>query len=300
MGLFWSMRWKTCVSCEMLPAPVATVRLVASGGGRTLATASFTRRARSAGVTVHATTLAAEGFVGCFYAPPAEAPHPAPGILRLGGSEGGLHCDAVASLLATRGYPTLSLAYFGMPGLPEDLENIPLEYFRPALRWLAQQPGVDPAKLVVLGQSRGGECGFLLADAFPELVHSVVSYVGPSTVLPTFSGNGDEAAWTAEGRPIATGTELPVETVAGPIFLVSGAMDEVWPTAVSADAITRRLREHQRTDYTSLIYQAAGHAVGTAVPNVAIGTWGGGSAAGDAHGRADSWPKLLAFLDRLR
>jgi dienelactone hydrolase len=311
MGLFWSMRWKSCDDCTMISASAATVRLVASSGARTLATASFTRRAQTPNVTVRDTTLPGEGFVGRFFSPPAVAARPAPAVLRLGGSEGGLQWDVEASMLATHGYPTLSLAYFGMPGLPQELQNIPLEYFQSALRWLAQQPGVDPGKLVVAGVSRGGEAALLVGSVYPELIHAVVSYVGSSVVWGTRysfgAPNPEEASWTLGGKPVpfATGFDdaqavIKVERIAGPILLVSARLDDGWPSSIMADKIVRRLQEHQRTDYTSLVYHEAGHAVGAVVPNVAVGAWGGGTLAGDARARADSWPKLLAFLARLR
>jgi dienelactone hydrolase len=297
----------------MIPAAAATVRLVVSSGGRTLATASFTWRARAPGVTVRNTTLAGEGFVGRFFSPPDGAARPAPAGLRLGGSEGGIQWDVEASLLASHGYPMLALAYFGVPGLPADLKNIPLEYFQSALRWLGQQPGVDPSKLVVLGGSRGAECALLLGTVYPELVHGVVSYVGSSLVWGTrytVSGPYDpqEASWTLAGKPVpfATGSGvdpeavIPVEKIAGPIFLVGAVMDDLWPSGIFANEIVARLRQHQRTDYTSLVYYNAGHAVGAAIPNVPVGAWGGGTLAGDARARADSWPKLLAFLERMK
>ena len=76
-------------------------------------------------------------------------------MLVFGGSGGGLMTSA--ALLAARGYPSLALAYFKAPGLPQTLHNIPLEYFAKALRVLRAQPGVDPDHVLVVGESRGGE-----------------------------------------------------------------------------------------------------------------------------------------------
>ena len=50
------------------------------------------------------------------------------------------------SLFASHGIATLSLGYFGEPGLPTQLKNIPLEYFETVLQWLSTQPGVDPQR----------------------------------------------------------------------------------------------------------------------------------------------------------
>jgi dienelactone hydrolase len=313
MGIFWSMRWGSHVDVAMLPSPVSTVRISASSAGRTQVTASLTRRTQTSDLTVRMTTLAAEGFVGCYYSTPARAAQSSPAILFLGGSNGGAPCDLRPALLASRGYPTLALAYFGMPGLPGELKNIPLEYFQSALRWLAQQPGVDPDKLVVLGISRGGECALLLGTVYPELIHGVVSYVGSSLVWGTrytVSGPYDpqEASWTLAGKPVpfATGSGvdpeavIPVEKIAGPIFLVGAVMDSLWPSGIFANEIVARLRLHQRTDYTSLVYFEAGHAVGYMVPNIPVIVDLGGTRAADARARVASWPKLLAFLERLR
>jgi dienelactone hydrolase len=221
----------------------------------------------------------------------------------IGGSNGGSQCGFRASLLASRGYPTLALAYFGLPGLPSELRHIPLEYFQTALRWLGQQPGVDPARLVVFGISRGGEGALLLGSVYPDLVHSVVSYVGGSVAGVSYP-SGDSAAWTLAGKPVPftdPDNVIPVEKIAGPIFLVSGVDDLIWPSAIYAAEIVTRLRAHQRADYTSLVYQQAGHLVGAAVPYVPLVDPAlGGTAAADARARADSWPKLLVFLERLR
>jgi dienelactone hydrolase len=196
--------------------------------------------------------------------------------------------------------------------LPAELKNIPLEYFQSALRWLTQQPGVDSDELVVAGISRGGEAALLLGTVYPELLHGVVSYVGSSLVWGTqytVSGPYDppEASWTLAGKPVpfATGSGvdpravIPVEKIAGPIFLVGAVMDSLWPSANFANEIVARLKQHQRTDYTSLVYFEAGHAVGYMVPNIPVIADLGGTLAGNAHARADSWPKLLAFLKRL-
>jgi dienelactone hydrolase len=172
------------------------------------------------------------------------------------------------------------------------------------------------------GISPRGECALLLGTIYRELIHAVVSYVGSSVVGP--SPGTIDPAWTLAGKPVpyVTGPDLGdpepshnpeaiirVETIAGPIFLVSGLLDGLWPSYGYARAIVRRLRAHGRSDYTSLAYTRASHAVGTAVPNFPIAeaftVQGrvldlGGTPEGDARARADSWPRLLAFLSHLR
>jgi hypothetical protein len=75
--------------------------------------------------------LAEDGLLGVSFLPPGDGPHPA--VIVLGGSEGGLPVRSAAPLLASHGYATLALAYFGLPGLSCGLINIPLEYFGRAI-----------------------------------------------------------------------------------------------------------------------------------------------------------------------
>ena len=119
----------------------------------------------------------------------------------IGGSEGGVASPSSTDLLASHGYPTLALAYFHAPGLPTDLRNIPLEYFASAARWLARQPGVDPAHVVAAGGSRGTEAALLLSQNFPNLVHGAVLYAPSAKINGSFPDNQGGALDAA--RPAA-------------------------------------------------------------------------------------------------
>ncbi len=307
MGLLWSMLpsgWRGRTDgLSVVPAPVATVRFAVSIGPRTLAQAAIVRRAWRPDVSVRAVTLEPDGVIGHFCATPSFAARPA--IVRIGGSDGGVPGITTCALLASHGYPTLALGYFGVPGLPSELANIPLEYFQRGLHWLARQPGVDPGKLVMMGVSRGGEGTLLVASVYPELVHAAVGYVPNAYVWPGFP-DVTKPAWTLNGQPVPYFTfdgvpteaqAIKVERIAGPIFVVGAVLDAVWPSADYVLRIANRLRAHGRTDFTALTYYSAGHAVGSALPFLRSPSRG--TPTGDARARADSWPKLLAFLRRL-
>jgi hypothetical protein len=138
----------------------------------------------------------------------------------------------------------LSLAYFNYKGLTAQLKRIPLEYFRRALQWLAKQPGVDPKRLVTWGVSRGEEAALLLGTTYPTLVQGVVGYVGSDQVF------GDPLApkqpsWTVNGKAIAIGTLIPVETVNGPLFLVGAGDDGLGESVAAVESMVRMLREHK-------------------------------------------------------
>ena len=94
-----------------------------------------------------------------------------PGILLLGGSEGGLARDLLlqAVLLQREGYNVLHVAYHNAPGKPASLSNVPLEEFRRGLDWLKARPEVDPAALGVVGYSKGAEAALLIATRYPGI-----------------------------------------------------------------------------------------------------------------------------------
>ena len=68
--------------------------------------------------TVTTRRIDEDGLVGVLCTPTGVGA--APGVLVLGGSEGGLH-ERDAQALAAEGFTALSLAYFGAPGLPPGL-----------------------------------------------------------------------------------------------------------------------------------------------------------------------------------
>jgi dienelactone hydrolase len=146
------------------------------------------------------------GLVGVLATPRGSGP--APGVLLLGGSEGGLH-ERDAEVLAGHGFTVLALAYFGLPGLPAGLVEIPVEYFSRGLDLLAAEPRTGD-RLGVTGASRGGEAA-LLIGAHDARVGAVVSVVGSGVVTPgidfslgtlTDILSGAPAAWTDAGQQL--------------------------------------------------------------------------------------------------
>ena len=150
------------------------IQITAESEGEQIA-ATFIKRILVTGRHTKEPNLSEQGLVGVYFAPTdSEAPRPA--LIILGGSGGDVD-EAKAALLASRGYATLALDYFGNAPLPIGLSEIPLEYFETAIEWLKVQEGVDADKIGVIGTSRGGELALLLGATFPE-IKSVVSYVG--------------------------------------------------------------------------------------------------------------------------
>ena len=306
MQLFWSIRPVQSWTGWYFAPPVAPtdVNLTVIGSGRASAHAVLRRRAASAGLGSTDTTLAQQGFLGRYLAPSSSAAA-TPAVLLIGGSGGGYASPYLASLLASHGYPSLALAYFKEPGLPQTLKDIPLEYFAKALRWLGSQPGVDSRRVVVLGASRGGEGALLIGSTYPDLVRGVVAAVPSDQVVGAYPGPG--YAWTLAGEPVPYGP-IAVEKIAGPVLALGGRKDEVWDSAGAVARIVDRARMYGRNDVVGVVYPRAGHGV-LSVPNcpssgtveVAPGTYEelGGTLDGNLRAHTDSWARILLFLSRL-
>jgi dienelactone hydrolase len=312
MGLFERLHPARVDSfVNLYPRTGQQVTITATSGGRTLASATVVRHPLGDGVRSTTLTTGQAGFDGQLFTPAAGGGrHLA--VLIFGGSEGGNSGVLTAALLASHGYPALSIAYFKAPGLPASLDKIPLEYFVTALRWLARQPGVDPHRLVVAGGSRGSEAALLLGANYPGLVSGVIALVPSNVALTAFPSNAGPA-WTLHGRPVpfqsqfgpavlAAHAAIPVEKIRGPLFLDCGGADAVWPSCPMANAVIARRKAHHLPYRDHLLtFPDGGHGVGSLVPYVAASEieTGGKSLFANARARATAWPQLLDYLQKL-
>jgi dienelactone hydrolase len=300
----------------LYPAAGSDVTLQASVGGRVAATATVRRQSPLAvGVAEKQLRPTKGGIYGNLYLPKRTSAR-RPAVLVFGGSGGGLTTSMAAALMAAHGYPSLALAYFKVPGLPQSLQNIPLEYFAKALGVLRAQPGVDRDHVLVAGESRGGEAALLIGASFPRLVNGVIAGV-PSSVVNPGVPDASKPAWTLGGRPLPAVTPsefgqpnppgkaaavIPVERIRGPVLLACGGQDLVWPSCGYVEAITARLRAHgSASAVTALRYRDAGHLIGGltawygSLTDDALTSFGGTMAATQAA-QADAHVKLLALL----
>lgn len=261
--------------------------------GRTTATTRITRHRFPP--QVRETVLAHERLVGSLFEP-ASGP-PAPGVLVLSGSEGGVKRE-MAALLAAHGFAALALGYFAAPRLPSELVKIPLEYFAEGIDWLADHLGHDLIGLI--GGSRGGEGVLAIATAFPHRVKAVVADCPGDLYMGSLSVGGTvEPAWTLAGEnlPVGWGEQIPdlgelvarggrvdtrrelfgfydradiyeraaipIENMQCPVLFVSGADDRVWPAHLASLRAVDRLRKCAYGWPVEHVWEAdAGHLVG--------------------------------------
>ncbi|WP_447931983.1 acyl-CoA thioester hydrolase/BAAT C-terminal domain-containing protein [Sphingopyxis fribergensis] len=271
------------------------------------------------------------GIFANYYPAPGTGPHPA--ILLLGGSEGGLGKDmrALALLLQAEGYSTLQLAYHNAPGKSAKLKDIPLEDFYRGLDWLKRQPGVDANRLGIVGYSKGAEAGLVVATRYPGIRTAVLGMpssvvwdgmTGENYMLGSFS-----SSWSEKGEPVPhlaykgqPGSDglmpvfvnglkeldrnpaaiIPVEKYKGKLLLVCGEAEKLWPSCPMAGQIVARAAAKGAPAPVVLRYRDAGHGVMGApfADNKARRYWAklGGTEAGNAAARMDSWVKIREFL----
>ena len=151
------------------------------------------------------------GIVADLFHDGSGKPHKA--IVLLGGSEGGKAWSSrgtrkVVDQLVNLGYTLLSVAYFKSPRLPPFLEEIPLEYFANAFKWLVNQPEVLPDELALIGMSKGAEAALLLASRNPK-IKAVVALSGSHVVwqgipkLGTKPESRLKSDWSYHGKGLA-------------------------------------------------------------------------------------------------
>jgi dienelactone hydrolase len=222
-------------------------------------------------------------FIGTVCSPNDGRRHPA--MVLLSGSEGGNSMRPFAKMFAEHGYVAASVAYFGMPGLPATLVDVPVETLKPAIGALQSRSDVERDHLGVIGGSKGGEFAFLAASTYPQF-KAVVALV-PSPMAYMGLGENDMpqgCSWTRAGRPLPcippdqqAGMQIGMEAAAeqpmklkpfyeasrladaaqaraamfhlerinGPMLCLSAGDDQMWNSAEQCDIASAYLRTHR-------------------------------------------------------
>jgi dienelactone hydrolase len=208
MGLVWSMKPARDQARARDRYSAVPLLLTAELDGTVAGTAQVWRSMIPENLV--RTELRQDGLVGVLFHPAGAGPWP--GVMQLGGAEGGLH-EEDAALLAAHGFTVLALAYYGLPGLPPTLTGIPVEYFGTALDYLGAHPAVAPGGIAVMGVSKGGEAALLTGATYPHAVRSVISVVGSAVHTQGISQSVTDgslleilgtpvASWTYQGREL--------------------------------------------------------------------------------------------------
>jgi dienelactone hydrolase len=310
------------------------VRFSVESNGQEVASTLVTRRWGYPDLIVQ--KVRENGLLGTYFQPARNGPFP--GLIILGGSEGGLTTQEAAAQFASHGYAVMGLAYFGIEGLPELLEEIPIEYFKKAIDWMASNPNVLEDKIGLVGTSKGAEAA-LIVGSFYSQIKFVVGY-SPSSVVWSSIYGSKKSSWSYQDSPlpcIGPGGDptyrppreypirpvinylyrlkntnevqkamIPVERINGPVLLISGKDDQLFPSFTMSEMVMERLRiNNHPLEFKHLAYENAGHQIrkfylpmagSTAVAGGRLVL--GGTIEGNIKAMEDSWPKVLEFLKR--
>lgn len=296
-------------------------------------------------------TVLSGDFEGHLYTPKGTGPWPT--VVLLNGSDGGFF-DHRAALYASVGIQTLTLAYFNADHLSPWISETELDYFASAFDYLHAQGTALNDRVLVSGQSRGGELTLLLASLFPDKIFGAAAYTPGAFVHSAQTSKAPDAdwkdpAWLLHGEPLPNlfhdnpyvegnpflhdvpryedhnsrntvfidaqrsvdhvqRARIPVERIAGPVLLVSGTNDKVWPASFASRYVANQLTEaHHPYEVTHLDYVGAGHSIGLpTIPRVLTAahpvsgtvSYSGGTALGNALASNDSFGKTVDFIYR--
>lgn len=104
-----------------------------------------------------------------------------------------------------------------------------------------------------------------------------------------------------EGPAISAAT-IPVEKIGGPLLVISGTEDQMWPSTRLSEMAIERLEAHDHPfPREHLRYEGAGHMI-TLPRSEPPTSWArryevGGSQEANEFANADSWTKVLGFLE---
>ncbi|MFC2139250.1 acyl-CoA thioester hydrolase/BAAT C-terminal domain-containing protein [Bacteroidota bacterium] len=256
-----------------------------------------------------------------YYPPSGEVRNAA--IMILGGSEGGMPKSNVERF-TSKGYPCFKVGYFGTEHTPGHLEMIPLEYFEEVIKSFKSQPEVGDKKIVIFGGSKGGELALLVASMYKQ-IEGVIVRVPGSVVFQGIGGPLRTSSWSYKGQPLPfvpyfkpfdyskvvnnrwvelyrlsiTQTEavekaaIKVENINGPILILTGREDTMWPSSQMGEMIIKRLKENNFPHwYEHIAYENAGHSLNEK-------GLVGGTEEGNKKARIDSQERIFDFLCRL-
>ncbi|KAI5627043.1 peroxisomal acyl-CoA thioesterase 2b like 3 [Silurus asotus] len=268
-----------------------------------------------------------KGLMGTLFIPPGPGPFPA--VLDLWGGGGGL-VEYRSSLLASRGYISLSLEYCAPLDNSEKPRHLGIDYFETAITMLREHPQVCPERVAILGLSYGAfltmymtayssvikpRCIVCISGShFLPIRGPLVDFRGMISIMTkkSYYDKYQRQIWRDSLLPIPDDLSKKIELnrIQCPILLIVGEDDKNCPASESADDMKLMMEQDGNSQLlTVLSYPGAGHLIeppytphcqasnfmlaGTRTKEMVL--WGGQT---ETHSRAqeDAWHKILAFL----
>nr|XP_006130409.1 acyl-coenzyme A thioesterase 3-like [Pelodiscus sinensis] len=260
------------------------------------------------------------------FLPPGSGPFP--GLIDLYGSGGGL-VEYRASLLASRGFVTLAVAYLAFEDIPAIPDILELDYFREAVEFLQKQQQVKDSGIGVLGLSKGADLALSLATFLPSIKAAVsISGCGVNTYIPLRvngftiphhpydlgrmkiddeSGMADYSEILDDPRDSATwSSRIPVEKSPAKFLFLSAQNDRSLKSELYCRDVVHHLRQCGR-DVEFYCYPGAGHLLEPPYFPLCqvsyhrpLGIWmlWGGQWREHAKAQEDAWQQIQVFLQQ--
>ena len=215
-----------------------------------------------------------EGFQGIFYSSKTKEK----AMIVVSGSDGGIKwANKIASVYSAHGVTSLAIAYWKTKYTSKTLALIPIEIIQSAVHWLKKN---GYSKVGIYGVSKGAEFALLSGSLIPQI--EFVIAVSPSCCVfegIAKSAYSNTSSWTWGGQPLpyasfhhisvsivknlfknhefgfakqyleVLATEkkeeniIKVESINGPILLLSAQEDAQWPSAEMGMMICDRLNK---------------------------------------------------------
>lgn len=322
MGLFWSMlpeKRHSKILKKTVESPMQ-VEISAVNGGKVLASEINYREFMPEGMK---RILVTEGRLrGVLFVPPGKGPFP--GIIDLY-TFGGSLTEARASLLSSRGFVVLALAYIGYQGLPKNPKHLDLEYFEEAVDYLRGHSEVEGPGIGVISISHSGALAMSMASFLSGISAAVcINACTANTVLPLRYKDLlipaiPPALWRLRLtrsllltiRDVTPDPEkhraslIPIERATCQFLFAASEDDHNWRSAFFAKQAADILKRHGKDSYSLVVYPNAGHflepphmpycpscfhgAVGRAVAF-------GGEPKAHAEAQLDLWERVQRFF----
>lgn len=232
-------------------------------------------------------------MLGDLYSPKGEGTFPA--VILLNGSDGGCKSNAAAHL-ASYNFLVYALPYFNSGNLPDNLENIPLEYFKEAADSIKNDERCN-GEIHIIGYSKGAELALLLGAVYDDY-QSIIACAPGAYVTSGMKGGifHPVQSWTLNNRPLPylktrfspkiilnacfnyfkkkpmsflglwensikksgnlEETRIKAENISCAVMVISGTEDTLWPSSLFTQNI-KKYRKHSSDQF--LVFEGAGH-----------------------------------------
>lgn len=326
MGLFWSIlpeKRHSKILKKTADSPME-VEISAVNGGKVLASETTYREFMPEGMRRIPVT---EGRLrGVLFVPPGKGPFP--GIIDMY-TFGGSLSEARASLLSSKGFVVLALAYIGYQGLPKNPKHLDLEYFEEAVEYLRSQSEVEGPGIGIISISHSGALAMSMASFLSGIsaavcinactANTVIDLRYKDTILPAIK----PALWKlrltksflVSIRDVTPDPEqekhraslIPIERSTCQFLFVASEDDHNWRSAFFARQAADILKRHNKDSYSLVVYPKAGHFLEPPhmpyCPSCVHGAVGravafGGEPKAHAEAQLDLWERVQHFFKR--